>query len=118
MPTSSSTMRCLRCGKASTVGVCDNCGYASYKWNILDNLECTGCEKQWSYWTCSKCGTSNPIKKTTNPSMSGTLWFIFVAMLLTTGFGLISGDESEVYLICGGINLFLFTMMYFSKRFM
>lgn len=61
-------LKCIRCGKVVPLSPCSNCESTTYEPGKSTDgtvgVFCTKCEKGFSNWTCSQCGTENAVNKT------------------------------------------------------
>ena len=56
---------CIKCGEVTPLDPCSNCGSDKYESGTATagsvGLFCKSCNKGFTYWTCQKCGTENPV---------------------------------------------------------
>lgn len=61
-------LRCISCKEVTDLTHCPNCGSPYYKEGIsTDGVVgsfCEKCQKGFTRWSCSSCGTDNPVKGT------------------------------------------------------
>ena len=72
---SDNALMCIRCEEVTPLKPCPNCGGTRYKAGIATDgtvgIFCTNCDKGFTHWTCSKCGTENPVNTSTAEQKGG-----------------------------------------------
>ena len=68
-------LQCVKCKEVKLLSPCDNCGSTSYSpgksTDRQRGLFCSGCDRGFTRWTCSNCGTDNAVEKTFGEAKRG-----------------------------------------------